>query len=297
MNKLKKDYNFEYTPVAELTGNAAIYFRVPKSVITDTNLLNIRLAIFAYLSIYRGLNNRVCFSIPLFLKWAGYKNDSHSGGINDKVISTLDEFNKLGYVAYINGKPHTRTACFEMEFNTNKVNDVCFEESFAILYWDEVERIMKYSNTNTQDKYLNRNTILLVFAFLRQAIFRVPNKLKPEERSSEGVAARRERCIEAYNGSYKDISESIGLSKRTVSLAVKILVQLKLIAVAEAYHTTNENGQYITPYLIFANMEKREGKQLLVSGEDYAVNEIRKKEKYLIKFIPNYCIRNISISA
>ena len=232
--KHEQKYKYQYEHIATLNGNAAKNFRIPKSVIVDTEMLGIRIAVFTYLSLYKGLNDRVCFSIPLFLDWAGYKSDAHAGGINDKTIRTLEALSDLGYITFLDNRLRTKNSCFEILFNTQLVHDSCFQESFAILYLDEVEKVMRYTNDNLQDRYLNRNIVLLVFAYLRQAIYRTPNELKPEEQSPEGIERRKERYIEAYNESYKDIAQDLGLTERVVSFAVQALVSIGLIVVAEA---------------------------------------------------------------
>lgn len=285
------DYKLEFKPIDTLDGDAAVYFTVPLSLIKATEMHPLRLSVFAYLSAYRGLNNKICFSIPLFLSWAGYKSDAHAGGINDKVIDTLNRLNALGYIVYCGSGPITRSSCFEIKFNRNLVYTLSRSERFAILYWDEIQKIMQYKNKNLQDRYLNANTVLLVFAFLRQAIFRLPNKLEPEERNPEGIANRRKRCIEAYNGNYKNIGSELGLSERTVSLAVKVLVQLKLIVIADPYHIRNEDGEFRTPDIIFTNAYKRDGTKLLIKGDKYAFGEIKRKEEYLRSYIPDYRTR------
>lgn len=287
-------YNVQYEPIDILKGDAAIYFRLPKSVIVNKTMLSIRTSIFSYLSIYSGLNGRVLFSIPHFLEWAGYKNDAHAGGINDKVIDTLVALSNLGYIKPFGNAFTSRTACVEIEFNKQLVHETCFKESFGILYWDEVQKIMQYKNNNPYDRYLNGNTVLLVFAYLRQAIYRMANRLKPEERSAEGVAKRRERYIEAYNDNFKSIGVQLGLSERIVSQAVAVLEQLNLIITATAYHFKNVDGKYRTPDVIFANAEKREGEKLLMRGVEYALEEIKRKEKYIQLYNPNYHIRYVS---
>lgn len=289
---IKLEYRYEYETIETLKGDAARNIRVPKSIIVDTDMQNIRLAVFSYMSIYKGLNNKLCFSIPSFLNWAGYKSDAHGGGVNDKVIETVKMLSDLGYITFVGNGFLTRSSCVELLFNTQLVHDICCEEGFAVLYLDEIEKIMQYENNNKQDRYLNRNTVLLVFAFLRQAIFRTPNELKPEERSPEGIAKRRERCIEAYNNNYKDIAARLGLSNRTVSMAAEILMRLGLIAIAEAYHIKNEDGDFRTPDFIFANMEKREGKKLLAKGQAYATGELKRKEASIKKIIPDYKVKS-----
>ena len=122
-------------------------------------------------------------------------------------------------------------------------------------------------------------------------VYQVNNDLIEQERSPEGIANRRKRCIEAYNGNYKDIGAALGLSERTVSLAVKVLVQLRLIVIAEPYHIQNEDGKFRTPDIIFANAYKRDGKELLTNGDEYALGEIKRKEEYLRLYVPTYRLR------
>lgn len=281
----------EFKSIQTLTGDAALYFNVPISLIADAEMHAMRISLFCYLSIYRGMNNRLCFSVPHFVKWAGYKNDRRIGGMNDKVLTTLDLLNEWGYVTYCDDRPISRTGCVEIEFNRNLVYETTQQESFGILYWDEVQKIIQYRNENPHDRYLDGNVVLLVFAFLRQAIFRLPNKLKPEERSPEGIANRRKRCFEAYNESYKDIGAVLGLRETTVSRAIKVLEQLKLIVTAEPYHIKNEIGDFRTPDIIFANAYKRDGNELLAEGDDYALGEIKRKEESLRNYIPAYRTR------
>lgn len=285
------DYKYQYKPIKILEGKAARNIRVPKSIIINKSLANMRLSLFVYFSIRKGLDDEVNFVIQDYLKWAGYKKDSHKGGINEKVIETINEMCKLGYVQYLENASYKRNSTIRIKFNSQLVHEQCFEESFAIIYLDEIDSVMSYKNCNKKDRYLNRNTVLLVFAFLRQAIFRTPNKLKPEERSPEKIEERKLRCIEAYNGYYKEIGESIGVSSRNVSQSSHILQQLNLIMFVEAYHIKNEKGEYRTAYTIFANMQKREFNELLAEGRKYALDEIKRKAERINSYNPDYKIK------
>ena len=73
------------------------------------------------------------------------------------------------------------------------------------------------------------------------------------------------------------------------------MAQLKIIVVAEPYHIKDEFENFITPDYIFTNYEKREGAYLLTSGNKYAFDEIKRKEKLIKKSIPNYCIRTMGL--
>ena len=238
---------------------------------------------------YRGLNNRLVFSIPFFLKWAHYKSDSHVGGINDKIIDTLNELNDEGYITYC-GDTLSRTGSIEIEINTEYIGEACSNGGYGVVYLDEIEKIMKCSIDN-KTAYFNCNTVLLVFAYLRDAIFRIPNKLKPEECYPERIEERRKRCPEAYNDTYKDIGLEIGVSAGCVSDAVKVLTELKLIVFEEAYHFKNEENEYRTPDIIFANAYKREDKKQLTFDDSYARMQILNKEEQMKKYFKEYVLK------
>ena len=285
------DLNYEYPPINTLTGTAAHYFTIPKCIIEGTELDYRRVSLFVYLRCYKGLNDHLCFSVPLFLKWANLKNDTHPDGVNEKIITLLDSLNDFGYITYCSDRAESRTFCIDILFNSQQVFDECAIERFAIVYIDEVEKIMQYKNLNPKDSYFNCNAVLLVFAYLRMAIARRPNKLKPEERFPKEIKERRERLPEAYNDTYKDIAATLGLSVRAVSKAVDVLKELGLIHVREAYHIKNELDEYRTPDMIFANMQKRDKNYLLIEGVEYANSEVENKAKLINKHNKKYVLK------
>ena len=86
------------------------------------------------------------------------------------------------------------------------------------------------------------------------------------------------------------IGELVGLSERTVSKAVEVLQELKLIVIDECFRIRNEQGDFRTPYTLFANYEKRDGKYLVLSGLDYARGELERKAKKINEYNSLYCI-------
>ena len=283
--KQKHKYEYEYTSYKELEGIAKVYIRIPKSLIINKELDSKRISVYTYLHSYKGLHSKMVFSLPMYLKWANYKSDAHNGGINNKIISLMDRLNDIGYITYTDSTLTRKNKCIELEFNTNFVYEECVNQGgFAVVWLDEVEKIMNYKEFDANDTYMNCNIVLLVFSFLRCSIFRTPNRLNPEDRSEEGIERRRKKCIEAYAESYKNISQEIGISERMVSNAVKILKKLELIEFAEPYRIKNDNGEYRTPYTIFANVEKREREKLFTFDRNYAINEIERKEASIRKY-------------
>ena len=286
----------EYSSSVQLTGLSSNYINIPSSIILNKEMDAKRVAVFSYLMIRKGLDDKFDFSIPSIVKWCGNKPDTRSDGISKKFLDVVNALKDKGYLTY--SSELGKVAYIEGEFNTDKVFNECQNESFAVIYLDELYSIMNYKKENNKDAYLNNTVLLLVLSYLRNSIYRRSNKLRPEERNVDGtqnldndITARKIRSPEAYADSYNNIAEKIGVSARIVSKAVTILEQqLGLIVTDEAYHIRNEDGEFRTQHSIFANAYKREGKYLLASGESYSRPEIERKEELIQKYNSKFII-------
>ena len=253
------------------------YIYVPLSVITDTELDIRRVGIFSYLRVHCGLNNTVGFTISDMVEWCGGKSDRRTNGTNDKVLSTLDTLSKGGYLTYLTEK--SRSSYIKCKFDISHYYEAC-SNGYAVIYLDELEKIMSYQKENLKDSTLNNTTILLVFTYLRNKIRRRPNELMPEERTHNGIKKRRERLPDAYSGNINDTANELGISSKTVSKIIDILeYELELIVTDRAYRVKNENNEFRTLPTIFANAYKREDKYLLETGDNYSRAEIELKAK------------------
>lgn len=188
------------------------------------------------------------------------------------------------------------TSYMKMTFDSDKVYQECQKKNFAIIYIDEIEKIMQYRNTDG-DKYMNAPVLLSVFIFFRIVIFRRPNKLRHEERNIDGcdikehdIAKRREISPEAYNDKFIHIAELIDIPPRTLAKATNTLEELGLITVDRSYNVRIANNEFRTFDLIFANAYKREGSYLLDDSPEYSRREIRSKEKLIQKYKSNFAI-------
>ena len=164
------------------------YIYVPLSVITDIRLDIRRVGIFTYLRVHCGLNNIIGFTVPDIVEWCGGKPDRRANGSNDKVLSTIEDLNNSGYLTYLTEK--SKSAYMKCEFNMNYYRKDC-SDGYAVIYIDEIEKIMRYKKKNAKDGTLNNTAILLVFAYLRNKIWRRPNELNPEERTSDGIKKKK----------------------------------------------------------------------------------------------------------
>ena len=278
-------YEYKRIPLEE---EQSKYIYIPLSVITDTKLDIKRVGIFSYLRLHCGLNNVIGFTIPDVVEWYGGKPDRRINGTNDKTLLILDNLSDLGYLTYLTEK--SRSSYMKCVFNTNYYYNAC-SNGYAAIYLDELEKIINYQKDNSKDNTLNNTSILLVFAYLRNKIRRRPNELAPEERSSDGINKRKERLPDAYNSNIIDIANELNISSKTISKIIDILeLELKLIVTDRAYRIKNENDEFRTLPIIFANAYKREDKYLLDTGSNYSRIEIELKAQNMKQYYQDYRI-------
>ena len=278
-------YEYKRIPLEE---SQSKYIYVPLSVITDAELDIRRVGIFSYLRIHCGLNNVIGFTIPDMVEWCGGKSDRRTNGTNDKALSILDAFNNGGYLTYLTEK--SKSSYMKCRFDIGHYYSEC-SNGYAVIYLDELEKIMNYKKENLKDGTLNNTTILLVFAYLRNKIKRRTNELMPEERTSDGIKKRKEKLPDAYGSNISDIAEELNVSSKTISKIIDILEQeLELIVTDRAYRIKNENDEFRTLPTIFANAYKREDKYLLDTGDNYSRTEIELKAEHMKRFYQDYKI-------
>lgn len=287
-SKRKRDEkDYEYKQGDKLKGLSSKHIRIPLSVIIDTDIDSKRVGIFSYLKTHAGLNGVVGFTVSDMVEWCGRKPERKINGTNDKFLEVIDLLSDRGYLTYLTKKSRSSYMKCMLDIDDDSDDDENSEEysdsdreinrekKFAIVYIDEIEKIMSYKKKNSKDSTLNNTTILLVFAFLRHIIPRRPNFLKPEERYPENIKSRRERIPEAYSGNLNNMAAEIGISDKTFSKIIDILeYDLKLIVTDRAYRVKNEDGEYRTLPTIFANVYKREYNYVLETGDNYAREEI-----------------------
>lgn len=265
-------YEYERIPLEE---SKSKYIYVPLSVITDAELDIRRVSIFSYLRIHCGLNNVINFTVPDMIEWFGGKSDRRVNGTNDKVLSTLDIFEDGGYLTYLTDK--SRSSYMKCQFNVANYYEEC-SNGYAVIYLDELEKIIGYKKENIKDNTINSATILLVFAYLRNKIRRRPNELMPEERTQNGIKKRKEKLPDAYDSNFIDIADALNISAKTISKIINILEQeLELIVTDRAFRVKNDDDEFRTLPTIIANAYKREDKYLLNTGDNYSRAEIEQK--------------------
>jgi len=292
MSELPSSIIYEYgNPDEEdfmnLTDEANLFIMVPCELIIDTETNQLRIALYSYFYIHRGLNNKMYVSITELLRWMNKQPNMHKGGINYRVLDGVKYLKQTGYINYddsifsekrrgpANGIWHQ---FFEVKFMDKFVKEKIKEYPFTCIYYDEILKILNNRDENKQDKYAKNTQTLLLFSYLKWKIGKRPNKI------SESMNSKT--YIEAYDCCYDDIKDDIGLKNSMISECVKILDELDLIKhekvsrrIYSNYKSKNSVGFIST--VIFVNTYKREGRLLLASGEDYYLKEIQKKKEKL----------------
>lgn len=279
--------SFEYASPTKLDYPSGNYFAVPSSMILSNEIGDKRVTTFSFFSVRRGLDCKLSFSLNSLVQWAGRKPDRHKNGVNSKFLKSVQYMIDEGYLL-VHGKI-TNSTYADASFEMSRVSDECNNKGrFAIIYLDELNKILRYKNPNPKDTFLNSDVVLLVFSYLRMRIFRRRNELLPEEinidnKNNHGydVEMRRISSPDVYSGYYCEIADDLGLTARAVSKAVDVLNDMKLIYY-ESLPRVKNDGKWKTTHTLFCNFYKREGGNLLAYGEDYYIPEIKRKKDMIL---------------
>jgi hypothetical protein len=285
----KYPYPCEYSSPLELDIDSASYFVIPESIISNVDVNEKRITVFSFLSIFRGLNRSLFFSVDNVLKWIGKQPNRNPNGINNKIIQAIEYLEKEEYLTLSGELNHTSTV--KIVLNLAKLTKECEHNRFAIVYLDEVEHILNYKNPNSKDSYLNSDVLLLMFAYLRMRIYRRRNKLMPEEINTDNkndhnydIESRRLRCPEAYDCYYFEIAKELGLPIKTIPKIAEILNEIGLVYIESLPRVKYHDGKtekWRTDRTLFCNTYKREGNYLLSTGKEYYLIEVENKKKKL----------------
>lgn len=271
---------YEWGAETELKGTASKFCPVPYDLIINKELYDQRITLFCYLFMRKGADNLIMFSNSNLHQWCNKKTDTHKNGVTTKFNKLMNDFERLKYISI---KMASKYSCTEIEFTYEKANH------FSMLWLDEIEVILELGHRYN----VSTDVLLLVFAWLRYHIYRRSNQVMYGEEvlddsmriiRDETIKQRQLRYPECYHCYLQDIAKDIGIPERTVSNAIKVLKDLKLIYYETLPRTKYEN-QWHTNHTLFTNYYKREsnanGQKLFASGETYYLKEIANKKKQL----------------
>ena len=292
----KKDL---YKTCPDLQGKEKLFIRVPKKIILDgecvtdkegnyvTNengevewldlgLGKHRLGAYSYLFCKVAYDSTILLSLKLVYNWLHKKMDTHknSKGIQS-YIQLFREYERMGLLQL--EKDIEISKILEGVVYQDKLEDMCNGENrdrFAILYLDEIEKIINYNGAINIDKAY----VLLVFAYFRLMI--------PNQSDAYGAV----EISEAFNAYYRQVEDELGLSERVVSKAVSVLIDLGILheerrppIVKYVYDGGKKIKKHIPQTSIFCNVYKRKDGKLIKYGESYYGEEIKKKKEFLRK--------------
>lgn len=274
---------FEIEPINQrkLEGYDRFLLQIPESIIFDESLGDRRVTVLSYFLFHKSAIDEVGYSIDKMVRWVGKKPNKNKNKVNQKFLESIRMLEQKDIVK-LEDEP-SNSVCSSAVVNMNAIHDMCNGGRFAIIYFDELDKIIKYKNDNPMDRHMDNETVLMVFTCLRMLIPRRRNKLFSDE---IGVDDRRSRSPDAYDCYYQDIADMLGLSERAVSKAVDALNELGLIY-HETLPRTKSGDKWITNTTVFCNAYKREGGCLLESGENYYMREIENKKKKIFSFAKN----------
>lgn len=261
----------EHDVKAKLHGDSAAFFRIPCSVILDSDSPSETLVAFSYFSIKGGIDGSAMFSLNHMVEWSGRKPDKHKGMVNDRMLKSILYLEEKGYLS-IRGNP-SHASFSEAVLDREAISEECEESRYAVLYVDEVMKLLSSDSVSSSDK---EGSILLL-GYLRMMMPRRLNALFIEEADIE---YRRRKYPEVYGAYYKDMSEELGISQRSLSRIADHLKSLGIVYSETMPRMSVDGGGWLTGHTLFCNFYKREGSNLLAYGKEYYMSEInRKKEK------------------
>lgn len=266
----------EYEDTTQLDRTKSAYFVIPANIILSEKLNDKRCTVFSYLSIRRGLDNNILYTVNDMVEWTNRTPNRHKNGINTKFIESIEQLSDRGYIDTFDKPNHTSLS--KAYIDMDRISDECNENRFATVYIDELNKILNYKNPNPKDSFFNADIILLVFSYLRMMIPRRKNRLMPED--NENLNKRKERFPDAYDCYQIDMANELGISQKSVSKAICALKDIGLIY-HEELPRVQINGNWHTSSTLFCNFYKREGKMLLAEGKKYYMEEIKNKKKKL----------------
>ena len=261
-----------------LTNDEKDFIIIPQNIINNSKIDNKCIAAYIFFWIWSGRNKRAMFTIESLVSWSGYTPDHKKGRIDEQFEKTISWLRDIGYITYsdLNNVKQPYTTLLTADLHSDWYKSMTDANYFAMVYLDEINKIMNYDCGNKSKTLTNAN-ILAVFAYLR---LRIPIRNATEGESEE----RRTNTPEVFYSYYKDISEALGISEKTLSVILRILSkELDLIYIQPIKRKSikDKDGtiKWTTLPTFFCNTYKRLRGKLIYSGSDYYNYEIQNKLK------------------
>lgn len=200
------------------------YVRIPCSLIYNKQLGDKRVLFYSSL-LFHCWDKKEC-DLTELSQYCGFCVDRHADANTAIFSKLLQDFVDAGYIEIKSGYRKIFTFLSKSPKN-----------SFGIIYKYEFTQILEYRKSQRQNGLrVNHAHLLLLLSYIR---------LNMERQLGKPVV---------HFSMIKTISENIGLSTRSVSLAMKILEELSIIHHEPLPRYQDENGNWHTNVKIFVNM-------------------------------------------
>jgi hypothetical protein len=223
-------------------GDEINYLMIPKDVMYDLELGKNRVILFSFFATKRSLDDSVGFCIDDLVTWCGYKINHHKGKINEKFQELIWQLSEKKYINVIS--ININNIHSSVDINHDKFD---IPNNFALVYFDEIDKIKSYSANSSDRSKANAAILLLVLSYIRV------NMLRRQEKYFSNPFDKPEFCYRMY----KDIETDIGLSSRYISKAVSILSDIGLITTHTLPRYKDEFGTWHTEVTLFVNKYRR----------------------------------------
>ena len=272
------DINGQNGIISSLKDEEKEFIIIPECIIHNISTDNKCVAAYTFFWLRAGKDKKVMFTIESLVSWCGYIPKKNKGKTNSQFEIIMSGLRDIGYITYpdLNNVKQPYTTLLTADLHSDWYKSMTDANYFAMVYLDEINKIMNYDCGNKSKTLTNAN-ILAVFTYLR---LRIPIRNAAEGESKE----RRTNTPEVFYSYYKDISEELGISEKTLSTILRILSkELDLIYIQriKRKNTKDKDGttKWITLPTLFCNTYKRLRGKLIYNGSDYYNYEIQNKLK------------------
>lgn len=214
------------------------YVMIPNSLIQNRALGEKRVVVYASI-FFSGWSGQNIDELVLYAK---YSLSRERGKVLDQFKELVAQLVQGGY--YTGGMVYIKPA-----------------EGFGIIYYNEFQRIMRRRELERQrGNRINHAHLLLLLAHIRMCMIRQPG------------------LPEVYSNLLKRISESTGLSSRSVSSGLRVLEELNIIHNEELPRYKDSAGNWHSNVRLFINMEPG-----ITSGTTYSwQHELSRAIRYIM---------------
>lgn len=305
----------EFKPIRKLDPVRESYVTIPSRVFEDAERgykkAGRRAVVLAFFLFRCGKDGIAGFTLQAIMDWAGRTCDKNNQGSNAGYVEAINSLELDGFIDVLDTEKGNdsrgsrkftplqyREAVVRKDELTRRLQDKDNEERdyFAVVYLDEVRRVLGYKNDEQiknafPDNRIECESLFLVYCHLFKWL-RSKARLNTPREACDGdyfkngkwdwVAMQRD-FPEAYDFTYKGIAEELGMTEEAVSKAAQMLDVLGLVRPCALQRVKADDDSWSTLNTIFVSYQKRDAKkmELIQQGSEYWMREARNRLLWL----------------